>query len=74
MHDRFMLGFGLAGALVAALCCLAPILLVAADVIGVGALTTAVYGLVPMFIVIIIIAAAGYLLWRHRQRVDTRKH
>ncbi|MBA8907589.1 hypothetical protein [Aminobacter ciceronei] len=66
-----MLGFGLAGALIVALCCLAPILLVAAGVIGVGALTTAVYGLVPMFI---IIAAAGYLLWRHRPRVDTRKH
>lgn len=72
MPDRSMLGFGLVGALIAALCCLAPILLVAAGVIGVGALTTAVYGLVP--ILIIIAAAAGYLLWRHRSRIDTRKH
>ena len=63
MPDRSMLGVGVVGVLIAALCCLVPILLVAAGLIGVGALTTAVYGLVP--ILILIIAAAGYLLWRH---------
>ncbi|MCZ4348051.1 hypothetical protein [Devosia neptuniae] len=69
MPRRSMLVVGLVGA---ALCCLVPILLVAAGVIGVGAVTTAVYGLMP--ILIIIVAAAGYLLWRHRSHIDTRKH
>ncbi len=72
MNDRSQLGFGLVGAVIAVLCCLAPILLVATGVLGVGALTTAVYGLLPVLIVVI--AGAGYLLWRHRPRADTRKH
>lgn len=70
MPRRSMLVVGLVGA---ALCCLVPILLVAAGVIGVGAVTTAVYGLMPILI-IIIVAAGGYLLWRHRSHIDTRKH
>lgn len=45
MHDRSHLHAGLVGAVVAAVCCLVPILLVATGVIGVGALTTAIYGL-----------------------------
>lgn len=68
MHDRSMSGFGLVGILIAVLCCLAPVLLVATGVIGVGALTAAVYGLLPFLI--IIFAVAGYLLWRHRPRAD----
>lgn len=72
MNDRSMLGFGLVGAVIAALCCLAPILLVATGVLGVGLLTTAVYGLLPVLIVVV--AIAGYLLWRHRPPTDTREH
>jgi len=69
--DRSMLGVGVVGVLIAALCCVAPSLPVAAGVIGVGAVKTAVYGLAP---ILIIVAAAGYLLWRHRSHIDTRKH
>ena len=71
MLDRSVSGVGLVGILIAVLCCLAPVLLVATGMIGVGALTAVVYGLSPFLI--IMVAVAGYLLWRHRPRAD-RKH
>lgn len=72
MQRRSHVRAGLIGAVVAAVCCLAPILLVATGVIGAGALTTAIYGLFPVLIAAVVIA--GYLLWRHRPRAETRKH
>lgn len=72
MRDRPLLHAGLAGTVVAAVCCLAPILLVATGVIGVGALTAAIYGLFPIIIISVVIA--GYFLWRQWPRADTEKH
>lgn len=73
MHGGSHVHAGLVAAVVAVVCCLAPILLVATGVIGAGALTAAIYyGLFP--VLIIAVGIAGYLLWRHRPRGDTRKH
>lgn len=47
MRDLSFLHAGLIGTVVAMACCLAPILLGATSVIGVGALTAAIYGLSP---------------------------
>jgi mercuric ion transport protein len=59
------------GVVVAAACCIAPILLVATGVIGAGALAAAIYGLFPVLIIAVVVA--GFLLWRHRSRTNTRK-
>ncbi|MBN9068365.1 MAG: hypothetical protein J0H60_18435 [Rhizobiales bacterium] len=72
MRDRSLLHAGLVGTVVAAVCCLAPILLVAAGVIGVGAITAAIYRLFPVLIIAAV--ADGFLLRRHRPRADTGKH
>jgi mercuric ion transport protein len=70
VHDRSHLSAGLVGAVVAAVCCLAPVLLVATGVIGAGAVTAAIYGLFPVLIIAVLVA--GFLLWRNRSRTDTR--
>ncbi len=70
MRDLSFLHAGLIGTVVAMACCLAPILLGATSVIGVGAFTAAIYGLSP--VLIIAVAVAGYLLWRHRSEIRKR--
>lgn len=70
MHDRSLFQAGLVK-IVAAVCCLAPILLVATGVIGAGVLATAIYGLLPVLVIAAV--ADDFLLRRHRPRTDSRK-
>lgn len=68
--DRTIIGVGVGGAIIAALCCFTPILAVALGAIGLAAwLAWADYILMPALILCLALAAYG--LYRIRQHSDS---
>ncbi len=66
MDDRKLLGVGLVGAVVAALCCFAPVLVVLLTTVGLSALVGWLdYVLLPALA--IFVALTVYALFRHRR-------
>ena len=72
MSDRKLLATGLTGAVLAALCCGTPILVVVLGALGLSAwLAYADYVILPSLIVFLTII--GYALWRDRLRGRQRQ-
>ena len=72
MNERKLLRFGLIGTVVAALCCLTPILVVLLGAVGLSALVGWLdYVLLPALA--IFIALTGYALWRRSARTKTQE-
>lgn len=66
MNDHVLLRIGIGGAIVAALCCFTPILVVLLGVVGLGALTGYFdYVLLPALV--IFVGVAGYALQKRRK-------
>lgn len=67
MNDRTLLGIGLIGALIAALCCFTPVLVVLVSVVGLSAITgyldVVLFPALAFFVGLTI-----YALWRRRSR------
>ena len=77
MDDRKLLGVGLVGVLVTALCCFTPVLVVLLTAVGLSAVVGWLdYVLLPALA--IFVALAAYALFRQRrvntQDVEVRKH
>lgn len=77
MDDRKLLGVGLVGALVTALCCFTPVLVVLLTAVGLSAVVGWLdYVLLPALA--IFVALAAYALFRQRrvntQDVEVRNH
>ncbi len=63
MNDRTLLGAGLVGAAIAALCCFTPVLVVLVGLVGLSAVTTYLdYVLLPALV--FFIGLTAYALWR----------
>lgn len=63
MNDRTLLGAGLAGTVIAALCCFTPVLVVLAGVVGASALIGYLdFVLLPALVSFV--GLTGYALWR----------
>jgi mercuric ion transport protein len=68
VQDRKLIGIGAAGAIVAALCCGTPLLVLALGALGLSAwLAWADYVLMPSLLVFLGLLAYGLYLHRHRQ-------
>lgn len=69
MNDRTLLGVGLVGAAITALCCLTPLLVVLFGVVGLSAITGYLdYVLLPALIVFI-----GLVIYAMRRRQASNK-
>ena len=69
MEDRKLLGIGVGGAALAAICCFTPVLVVLLGAMGLSAVVGLLdYVLVPALIVFI--ALAVYTVVRHRRRAS----
>lgn len=69
MHDRTLIQAGTIGAIVAAICCATPVLVILLPLIGLGAwLATADVILIPLLFVFLGIVALG--LYRRRARIQ----
>ena len=67
MNDKTLLGTGLVGAIIAALCCFTPVLVVLASVIGLSAIVGYLdYVLLPALA--FFIGLTLYALWRRNSR------
>lgn len=66
MKDRTLLGIGIVGTLIAALCCFTPVLVVLLGVVGLSALA-GYLDVVLLPALFFFVALTGFALWR-RQR------
>ena len=72
MNERTLLGVGLVGTVIAALCCFTPILVVLAGIVGLSAIVGYLdYVLLPALI--FFIALTAYALWRRNSPAQTNK-
>ncbi len=70
MNDRTLLGVGIAGTVLAALCCFTPILVVLLGIVGLSAVT-GYLDLVLLPALALFAALTAYALWRMRRRRAT---
>lgn len=67
MKNRSLLKIGIAGTVVAALCCLTPVLVVTLGAIGLSSVVGVLdYLLLPTLALFLLMT--GYALWKHQQR------
>jgi len=67
MNDRLLLRFGLAGTIVAAICCFTPVLVILLGTVGLAAAVGYLDAvLVPGLLAFV--AITGYALWRRRRK------
>jgi len=70
MRTNSLLGIGLVGTVIAALCCFTPLLVVMVGAVGLSALTGYLdYVLFPMLGLFILLTI--YALWRRQKRLST---
>lgn len=70
MNERFLLKLGIAGTVIAALCCFTPVLIILLSIVGLSALTGYLdYVLFPALA--FFIGLTGYALWM-KQRCTTK--
>ncbi|WP_163271119.1 hypothetical protein [Chelativorans alearense] len=73
MSDKSLFGLGLAGMVIAVVCCIGPALLIATGLISVSVLTgTTIYVLTPLLV--LFVAVVGYDLWRRWPPSHNGKH
>ena len=71
MNERTLLGVGLIGTVIAALCCFTPILVVLAGIVGLSAIVGYLdYVLLPALV--FFIALTAYALWRRYSDARTK--
>ena len=71
MNERTLLGVGLIGTVIAALCCFTPILVVLAGIVGLSAIVGYLdYVLLPALV--FFIALTAYALWRRNSVARTK--
>lgn len=67
MKNRSLLKIGIAGTVVAALCCLTPVLVVTLGAIGLSSVVGVLdYVLLPTLALFLLMT--GYAFWKHQQR------
>ncbi|WP_373005086.1 mercury resistance system transport protein MerF [Hyphomonas sp.] len=70
MNERTLLGAGLAGTVIAALCCFTPVLIVLAGVVGLSAIVGYLdYVLLPALV--FFIGLTAYSVWRRNRGART---
>ncbi len=70
MNDRVLLGTGIIGGIVAALCCATPVLAIVLGAVGLSAwLAWADYVLLPLLV--LCLGLAAYALWHRQHRTRT---
>ena len=73
MNERTLLGAGLVGTVIAALCCFTPILVVLAGIVGLSAIVGYLdYVLLPALVFFVVLTA--YAIWRRSLKTSPRAH
>ena len=70
MNERTLLGTGLAGTVIAALCCFTPVLVVLASVVGLSA-TVGYLDYVLLPALVFFIGLTAYAVWRRNRGART---